>query len=486
MTKPTSEQVTFLAAGSGATQRTVLDKLRDVVSVKDFGAVGDGTADDTAAIQAAYDYAVGSVNGRGILMFGPGIFRVTSTINLHTRGIAIVGVESGRRQSGSTPATCAIRWFGGAAPVFQTSVSQFSFVGFGVENWGTATDWLELNSGAINNHYEELYFYVPTGAAQFSRSVIRSNGNRVGYSQFSRINSYSAAPIFLDIDGQGTSNSITPIHFGNRCIFGAVAGLDYTIIKITDESIENVEIRNCSFNQEDAELTIIDTTSSPLTATIRTMTFENNEIDILALQTATWRQFKLENVQNINFNGNTMAGGGTQTAIADLTNSNVTSCSGNDYYSLPGPIFSADSASKIIVGVNRRTDNSTRPEFTQAECGFVQIPYVATMVVDGKLMGGTKHGIYRIDVTNGSGYTIRAPVAPITGPEHLVPGQMFTVIIRNVSGGVISAGTFDSSRFNLSGASVAPADGFNRAYTFYYDGTKCIEISRSAADVANA
>jgi len=38
MTKPTSERVTFLAAGTGATQRTALDKLRDVVSVKDFGA----------------------------------------------------------------------------------------------------------------------------------------------------------------------------------------------------------------------------------------------------------------------------------------------------------------------------------------------------------------------------------------------------------------------------------------------------------------
>jgi hypothetical protein len=52
-TKPTSEQVTFLAAGTGASQRTVLDKLRDAVSVKDFGAVGDGVANDTAAVQAA-------------------------------------------------------------------------------------------------------------------------------------------------------------------------------------------------------------------------------------------------------------------------------------------------------------------------------------------------------------------------------------------------------------------------------------------------
>ena len=53
MTKPTSEQVTFLQTGTGATARTVDAKLKDTVSVKDFGAVGDGVADDTAAIQAA-------------------------------------------------------------------------------------------------------------------------------------------------------------------------------------------------------------------------------------------------------------------------------------------------------------------------------------------------------------------------------------------------------------------------------------------------
>ena len=58
-TKPTSEQVTFLQAGTGATQRTALAKLRDTVSVKDFGAVGDGNistgagTDNTAAFQAA-------------------------------------------------------------------------------------------------------------------------------------------------------------------------------------------------------------------------------------------------------------------------------------------------------------------------------------------------------------------------------------------------------------------------------------------------
>ena len=62
-----SALVGHIAAGTGAVARTAQAALRDMVSVADFGAVGNGSTDDRAAIQAAID-AVSSAGGGTLLL----------------------------------------------------------------------------------------------------------------------------------------------------------------------------------------------------------------------------------------------------------------------------------------------------------------------------------------------------------------------------------------------------------------------------------
>ena len=67
----------------------VASKFNDTVSVKDFGAVGDGTTDDTVAIQAAINYT-GSKLG-GTILLPAGSYKITSTLSCLYPNILFVG-----------------------------------------------------------------------------------------------------------------------------------------------------------------------------------------------------------------------------------------------------------------------------------------------------------------------------------------------------------------------------------------------------------
>lgn len=75
---------TVTATGTTA-GRTLKDRLADVVNVKDFGAVGDGVTDDTAAIQAAIDNVVARAAG-GRIVIPSGTYKVNGALLIQKDG----------------------------------------------------------------------------------------------------------------------------------------------------------------------------------------------------------------------------------------------------------------------------------------------------------------------------------------------------------------------------------------------------------------
>lgn len=94
-----SSGIGFIQAGAGATARTMQDKAREIISVKDYGAVGDGATNDAPAFNAAVAY-LASLGG-GTIHIPRGDYLLSSSVQIAQSGIYFVG-------EGPTASACRI------------------------------------------------------------------------------------------------------------------------------------------------------------------------------------------------------------------------------------------------------------------------------------------------------------------------------------------------------------------------------------------
>lgn len=211
-------------------------------SVREFGAVGDGIADDTAAIQAALDGAMGT------LYFPPGVYKVSGSgaacLTL-TKNIDIVGCNGRMAYIRATAGTNT------------TSILRVSFSenwGFGnVRNWRFANLSMEFTGATQGLHALHIdggfgiFTSEITNCWLSGRTANGGNGIRVeALLYYSRISQCTLTGIYMDSQDANTIE---------KCLFsGSGEGVTFNL----DNGVRNNTVRECCFITRKDALHVID------------------------------------------------------------------------------------------------------------------------------------------------------------------------------------------------------------------------------------
>ncbi|CAB4139230.1 Pectate lyase superfamily protein [uncultured Caudovirales phage] len=131
-----SANVSFQQSGAGSTVRSIDAKLKEIVSVKDFGAVGDGVTDDTAAIQAAIN------QGGKICLIDNATHKVSAVLNIDISLTSLIG--NGSVIDGSSSSTGVLNVYSSASYGAQRLERNWTHWIEGVSFKGTKTPGFQL------------------------------------------------------------------------------------------------------------------------------------------------------------------------------------------------------------------------------------------------------------------------------------------------------------------------------------------------------
>jgi hypothetical protein len=214
-----AEGVVYDPPFTGGVPTNVEAKLAQTVSVKDFGAVGDGTTNDTAAVQAAID----SCLANGTALYVPaGRYRLTAQVNIPVfsnvfeRGIILQGEGWASRFIIDHAGT---GFYVTCTPSF--GIYQVEFRDLYFTDGTTSPDKIIHNNGAINTLVRDCKFHnatVGTGC------VVNDNaygltlqgcvfativGVGAFYAQVANMSTYSFVNSIIDCDFSTVSVGVT-------------------------------------------------------------------------------------------------------------------------------------------------------------------------------------------------------------------------------------------------------------------------------------
>lgn len=164
---PDAGNVVYTPPYTASVATTVENKLAQTVSAKDFGAVGDGVTDDTAALQAAINYCFGSVAAphgyalsytNSALFIPKGTYRISDSLNIRSLiGGKIFGEGRFATTIQQTTANKAVLYTNGCG---YTTFSDMHLQSL-ASNTGAIFDLNWDNTGGIalqSNTFSNLYF----------------------------------------------------------------------------------------------------------------------------------------------------------------------------------------------------------------------------------------------------------------------------------------------------------------------------------------